>query len=77
MGVERLGSRKVVHFNVTEHPTLDWTKQQIRNACSDEQPKFLIHDNDGKFGQLGRPLRVDKAGRRTAYVDRSSATLSL
>ena len=64
--VMELASRKVIHYNVTEHPTLDWTKQQIRNVCSQAQPKFLIHDNDGKFGQLGRPLRVDKAGRRVS-----------
>ena len=31
-----------------------------------EQPKFLLHDNDGKFGQLGRPLQVEKEGRRVS-----------
>jgi putative transposase len=59
-----LSRRKVVHFNVTDHPTLEWTKQQIRNACFEEQPKFLIHDNDGKFGQFGRPVRVEKVGKK-------------
>jgi transposase InsO family protein len=61
--IMELASRKVIHFNVTEHPTLEWTKQQVRNACFEEQPKFLMHDNDGKFGQLGRPLRVERAGK--------------
>ena len=51
--IMELSSRKLIHFNVTEYPTLDWTKQLIRNACFEEQPKFLLHDNDGKFGQLG------------------------
>ncbi len=64
--IMELASRKVIHFNVTEHPTLEWTKQQVRNACFEEQPKFLIHDNDGKFGQLGRPLRVERAGKRVS-----------
>jgi len=59
-----LGSRKVIHLHVTDHPTLEWTKQQIRNACFEEQPKFLRHDNDGKCGQFGRPLRVENAGKR-------------
>ncbi len=61
-----LASRKVVHLNVTEHPTIEWVKQQVRNACFEEQPKFLIHDNDGKFGQLGRPILIEKAGRRVS-----------
>ena len=62
--IRELASRKVVHVNVTEHPTIEWVKQQVRNECFEEQPKFLIHDNDGKYGQLGRPIQVEKAGRR-------------
>ena len=69
--IMELASRKVIHVHVTGHPTLEWTKQQVRNACFDEQPKFLLHDNDGKFGQLGWPLRVECAGKkvwcRSAY----------
>jgi hypothetical protein len=69
--IMELASQKVIHVHVTDHPTLERTKQQIRNACFEEQPKFLLHDNDGKFGQLGRPLRVECAGKeescRTAY----------
>ena len=64
--VMELASRKVVHLHVTDHPTLEWTKQQIRNVCFEEQPKFLIHDNDGKFGQFGRPLPVENAGKRVS-----------
>jgi hypothetical protein len=64
--IMELASRKLIHFNVTEHPTLEWTKQQVRNACFEEQPKFLIHDNDGKFGQLGRPMGVERAGKRVS-----------
>ena len=60
--IMELASRKVVHFHVTDQPTLEWIKQQIRNACFEHQPKFLLHDNDGKFGQFGRPLRVENAG---------------
>jgi putative transposase len=60
--VMEIASRKVIYLHVTDHPTLQWTKQQIRNACFEEQPKFLLHDNDGKFGQFGRPLRVENEG---------------
>ncbi len=64
--IMELANRKVVHVNVTEHPTIEWVKQQVRNSSFEEQPKFLIHDNDGKFGQLGRPIQVEKAGRRVS-----------
>ena len=53
-----LESRKVVHFNVTEHPTLEWIKQQIRNVCFEEVPRFLLHDNDAKYGQVGQRKTV-------------------
>ena len=33
MGLE---NRRIVHINVTEHPTLGWVKQQIRDATFDE-----------------------------------------
>ena len=64
--IMELASRKVVHLHVTDHPTLEWAKQQVRNACLEEQPKFLLHDNDGKFGQLGRAFRVERAGKRVS-----------
>jgi putative transposase len=44
--------RRIVHFNVTEHPTADWTAQQIREAFPwDEAPRYLIRDRDAIFGQ--------------------------
>ena len=43
--------RKVVHFNVTEHPTAAWTAQQIVEAFPwDEAPKYLICDRDSIYG---------------------------
>ena len=58
-----LESRKILHITATMHPTLDWLKQQIRYATWDECPKFLIHDNDGIFGQLGKPVSVGFKGK--------------
>ena len=44
--------RRVVHFNVTEHPTEEWTAQQIREAFPwDEAPGYLIRDRDAIFGK--------------------------
>ncbi len=46
-----IGSRRVIHFNVTRHPTDEWTAQQLREATPYwEAPRFLIRDNDSKFG---------------------------
>ncbi len=48
--VMEVGSRKVLHFNVTAHPTADWTLQQFREAIPCEHDyRFLIVDRDSKF----------------------------
>src|SRR5262250_1050926 len=42
-----LASRRVLHFNVTRHPTADWTLQQFRECIvGDEGYRFVIHDRD-------------------------------
>ena len=47
--------RKVAHFTVTEHPTAEWTAQQIIDAFPDEEaPKYLIRDRDGIYGEYFR-----------------------
>ncbi|MBM4321558.1 MAG: transposase, partial [Deltaproteobacteria bacterium] len=48
-----LDSRRVVHVSVTASPTLAWLKQQLRDATPwGTVPRFLLHDNDGVFGQF-------------------------
>ena len=45
-------SRRVVHFNVTNHPTARWTAQQIVSAFPyEESPRYLLCDNDGIYGE--------------------------
>jgi putative transposase len=47
-----LKSRKVIHVHVTRSPTDPWVAQQLREATPYGQtPKYLIRDNDRKFGQ--------------------------
>jgi putative transposase len=49
--VVALGSRWVVHVGVTRHPTDAWVAQQLREATPfGQQPRFLIRDNDSKYG---------------------------
>ena len=45
--------REVVHVNVTRSPDrYRWVAQQLREATPyDSAPRFLIRDNDGKFGR--------------------------
>ena len=46
-------SRRVVHVGVTVHPTDEWITQQIRDATPfEEKPKYLICDNDKRYGTL-------------------------
>ena len=43
--------RRIVHVNVTAHPTAEWTAQQLREAWPwDTAPRFLIRDRDRIYG---------------------------
>jgi putative transposase len=49
--VIELGSRRLLHFGVTRSPSDAWAAQQLREATPFGQgPRFLIRDNDNKFG---------------------------
>jgi len=68
-----LGSRRVVHFAVTRSPSDAWVAQQLREATPfNTSPRFLIRDNDSKYGAafaqaasgveiLRTPIRAPKA----------------
>jgi putative transposase len=44
--------RRVVHFRVTEHPTQEWTVQQIREAFPwDQTPRYLLRDRDAIYSR--------------------------
>jgi putative transposase len=43
--------RKIFHFDVTEHPTAEWTSQQLVEAFPWEPPpKYLLRDRDAIYG---------------------------
>ena len=50
--VLRHDRREIVHFNVTEHPTAQWTTQQILEAFPfDTAPRYLLRDRDAIYGK--------------------------
>jgi putative transposase len=47
--------RRVVHFNVTEHPTAAWTGEQLIQAFPDgTEPQYLLRDRDRIYGEVFR-----------------------
>src|ERR1051325_1877632 len=43
--------RRVIHFNVTQHPTAVWAAHQIIEAFpEDRAPRFMVRDHDGIYG---------------------------
>src|SRR5262245_28130889 len=45
-------TRRILHYNVTAHPTAAWTLQQLREAIPcDHGYRFLLHDRDSIFSQ--------------------------
>jgi len=62
--------RRILHFNVTKHPTSLWVVQQLREAFPfGSAPRFLLFDRDGEYG-LEVPAAVRSLGitaLRTSY----------
>ena len=56
--------RRVIHFNVTAHPSSEWTARQIAEAFPwDSAPRYLLHDRDSIYA--GRfPDQVREMGMR-------------
>jgi putative transposase len=81
-----IGTRQVVHWNLTDHPTAAWTIQQFRNGLPlDRAYRFLVHDRDGIFAPsvdealhsmslqvLKTPVRAPQAN---AYCERFIGTV--
>ncbi len=64
------GRRRILHFNVTEHPTACWVIQQLRDAFPNEPAhRFLIFDNDAIFSTqvAGSIQGLGLSPKRTAF----------
>ena len=47
------GRRKIVHFDITEHPTAVWVIQQLRESFPyDSAPSYLVFDRDSIFSRV-------------------------
>src|SRR5437870_11102129 len=47
--------RRIVHFNVTEHPTAEWTAQQVIDAFPDDTaPRWALRDRDAVYDDIFR-----------------------
>ena len=44
--------RRILHFNVTEHPTAAWAAQQMVEAFPENTaPRYMVRDRDGIYGE--------------------------
>ena len=57
--IMEIGTRRILHFNTTCHPTAEWTLQQFRECVTGEEPyNFIIHDRDSIYSkELNSSLR--------------------
>jgi transposase InsO family protein len=54
--------RKILHLNVTRHPTAGWLSRQITEAFTwDTAPRYLLRDRDASYGSDFR-CRVEAMG---------------
>ena len=73
--------RRIIHLNVTSHPTAEWTGQQLREAFPfDQFPRYLLRDRDAIFGNdfgeqvrdmgIEEVLSTPRSPWQRAYVER-------
>ena len=73
--------RRILHFNVTVHPTAEWTAQQIVEAFPfDSAPKYLLRDRDRIYGyefrkqlevmDIHEVLSAPRSPWQRAYIER-------
>ena len=78
--------RRIVHFAVTDHPTAEWTAQQMREAFPwNTAPRYLLRDRDQIFGKdfvdqvkamgIQQVLSAPRSPWQRAYVERVIGTL--
>jgi len=78
--------RQAIHFNVTAHPTAEWTARQIAEAFPwDSAPRYLLHDRDSIYGEsfqkrvggmgIGEVLTAPRSPWQNPYVERLNGSI--
>ena len=73
--------RRILHFNVSRHPTAEWAGQQLRETFPfDHVPRYLLRDRDRIFGwdfrervrdmDIEEVLSTPRSPWQRAYVER-------
>lgn len=73
--------RRVIHFNVTQHPTAAWAAQQLLQAFPcDTAPRYLLRDRDSIYGEtfpglitsmgISQVLTAPRSPWQSPYVER-------
>jgi putative transposase len=73
--------RRVIHFNVTEHPTAEWTAAQLAQAFPwNKAPRYLLRDRDSVYGdafcaqakcmEVTKVITAFRSPWQTPYVER-------
>ena len=73
--------RRILHFNVTAHPTAQWTGQQLVEASPwDTAPRYLLRDRDAVYGHvfqrrvtglgMAQVLTTPRSPWQNAYAER-------
>jgi len=73
--------RRIIHFNVTAHPSAEWTAQQVVEAFPfDTAPRYLLRDRDGIYGfafqqqlramNIRQVLTAPRSPWQSPYVER-------
>jgi hypothetical protein len=66
--------RRIVHVNVTEHPTTAWTAQQVVNAFPwDGAPRYLLRDRDRIYGGIYTITTAGPRISRSPWIAQSHA----
>jgi putative transposase len=73
--------RKILHLNVTQHPTADWLSRQVTEAFPwDTAPRYLLRDRDRSYGRcfserveamgISEVVAAPRSPWQNAYVER-------
>jgi transposase InsO family protein len=72
-----IGTRRIIHWNVSTSPDEAWVSQQFRNlsVVNNDLPRYLIHDRDSKYTRRADSL-LEGAGTKVILLPVRSPDLN-